>query len=115
MPSMTLIVPGSLATRTGGYEYDRRMVAGLRDRGWSVDIRELSASFPTPTDSALRQTSDVLTAIPSGTIVVIDGLAAGAIPDHVERERTRLRIVALVHLPLAEEIGIEPTKATRLK
>ena len=43
---LVFIVPGRLDTRTGGYEYDRRMIAGLRDRGWSVEVRELDDSFP---------------------------------------------------------------------
>ena len=49
---IVVLVPGRLQTRTGGYEYDRRMIAGLRERGWRVDVRELDASFPHPTPAA---------------------------------------------------------------
>ena len=46
---VTLVVPGDLQTRTGGYGYDREIVAGLRTLGWTVDIRRLDDSFPFPT------------------------------------------------------------------
>jgi len=52
--SLVFVVPGRIETRTGGYEYDRRMIAGLRARGWSVDVRELDGSFPHPTPAALN-------------------------------------------------------------
>ena len=102
-----VIVPGSFETRTGGYEYDRRIVAGLRARGWRVDVHELDSSFPRPTAAAREHAARVLAAIPDGTTALVDGLALGAMPAEVEREASRLRIVALVHLPLAAEIGLD--------
>ena len=115
MSRLILIVPGSLAQRTGGYEYDRRMADGLRARGWIVDVRELDGSFPRPTPAALDDVARVLAAIPDGTTVMIDGLAFGAMPSEAEREASRLRLVALVHLPLAAEIGIDAEEAARFE
>ena len=40
------LVPGDLDARTGGYEYDRRIIAGLRARGWSVHVVSLPGSYP---------------------------------------------------------------------
>ena len=54
MPHFALLVPGDPATRTGGYIYDRRIVEGLRARGWRVPVHSLDASFPLPTPAALR-------------------------------------------------------------
>ena len=111
--SAVLVVPGRLDLRTGGYIYDRRIVEGLRAKGWTVRVHSLDESFPRPTTSALAQASEVFEAIPADTITVIDSLACGAMPDIVERHRSRLRIVALVHLPLAADVGIEKDDAAR--
>ena len=100
------MVPGRLETPTGGYGYDRRIVAGLRASGWSVEVVELDGSFPQPSRSALDRAARALAAIPDDTAVLIDGLALGAMPAEVERERSRLRLLAIVHHPLARESGI---------
>jgi glycosyltransferase involved in cell wall biosynthesis len=115
MPDLCVIVPGRLETRSGGYEYDRRMIAGLRERGWSVDVRELSGGFPYPTAAARDQAAAHLAALADGTPVLIDGLALGALPDEIGREASRLRIVALVHLPLAAEVGLDRLTADHLE
>jgi glycosyltransferase involved in cell wall biosynthesis len=115
MRSVTVVVPGPLDTRTGGSHYDRRMVEGLGRRGWIVQVRELDDSFPFPTSHALQRASEVLADIRSDTLVLVDGLAFGAMPEVVERAADRLRIVALVHLPLASAVGLEPTIAARLE
>ena len=115
MSSLVLIVPGSLEILTGGYGYDRRMVAGLRARGWSVAVRQLDGSFPLPTSTARDDASRVLAAIPDGTTVLVDGLALGALPEEIERETARLRLVALIHHPLAAETGLPPDVAARLE
>jgi glycosyltransferase involved in cell wall biosynthesis len=109
-----LLAPGSLDTLTGGYEYDRRMVAGLRDRGWTVSVRELDDSFPRPTAAALAHAARTLGEIPDGMTVLIDGLALGAMPAEAGREARRLRLVAVVHHPLAEETGLDPAVAAEL-
>jgi glycosyltransferase involved in cell wall biosynthesis len=115
MPALVLVIPGTLDTPTGGYVYDRRIVAALRDRGWSVTVSQIDASFPYPTDDARRDASRVLADIPSGSTVLVDGLALGALPDEAAREATRLRLVALIHHPLARETGIAPDAAAALE
>jgi glycosyltransferase involved in cell wall biosynthesis len=115
MGPLVLIVPGSLETVSGGYAYDRRMVAGLRKRGWSVEVRELDDTFPRPTSAARDQAARVLAQVPDGTPVLIDGLALGAMPSEVEREAARLRLIALVHHPLAAETGIDLDTAVALE
>ena len=115
MPSLVLIVPGQLNTRTGGYIYDRHVVQGLRSRGWHVDVLELDEDFPHPSAGSLERTAGVLGLLPDGELVLIDGLAFGAMPDVAIRESSRLRLVALVHHPLALETGLDPGRALALE
>ena len=115
MSSLVLLVPGSVETLTGGYGYDRRMVAGLRERGWSVTVRELDRSFPYATPAAKDDAAEALAEIPDGSLVLVDGLALGALPDEAAHEAARLRLVALVHHPLAAETGLEPHVARQLR
>ena len=113
--STALVVPGRIETRTGGYGYDRRIVAGLADRGWLVTVHELDDSFPWPTSAALGEAARVLAALPDGTPVILDGLAYGAMPALVHDAARRLRLVALVHHPLALETGLSATAAAALE
>lgn len=115
MSSLVFVVPGSLESLTGGYAYDRRMIDGLRGLGWSVVVHELANSFPFPTPPARDHADRVFAAIPDGATVLVDGLALGALPDEIERAAERLHLVALIHLPLAAEIGLDPESADRLK
>jgi glycosyltransferase involved in cell wall biosynthesis len=101
---LLFLVPGQIETPTGGYVYDRRIVDGLRRLGWSVQVHSLDTSFPFPTPAALEQAAAILSRAPDGTRVLVDGLAFSAMPQVVEREATRLRLAALVHLPLAADI-----------
>ncbi|OFW16653.1 MAG: hypothetical protein A3H29_13550 [Acidobacteria bacterium RIFCSPLOWO2_02_FULL_67_21] len=113
--SVVLAAPGPLDARTGGYVYNRRILGELARRGWAVSTLELDPSFPSPTPAALEQAAGSLQAIPDGTIVVVDSLALGAMPAVVVREASRLRVVALVHLPLAATAGLDAATAARFR
>lgn len=114
MPALTFVVAGPLHARTGGSVYNRRMAESLAREGWTVDVHELDDSFPFPTDEALRHASVVMAGIPSGRVVLVDGLAFGAMPDVIAQASGRLRFVALVHLPLAAAVGLAPADAVTL-
>jgi len=113
--SLVLLVPGRIDTLTGGYGYDRRIVAGLSARGWAVAVHELHDSFPFPTTQALADAGRVLSTIDDDAVVLADGLAFGAMPEEAEKEAARLRIVALVHHPLAAETGISTAASAALE
>jgi len=114
-PALTFLIPGNLQTRTGGYEYDRRIIDGLGRLGWHVNVLPLSDSFPRPTLAASAYAGALLASLPDGTTVLVDGLAFGAMADQAERHGARLRLVALVHHPLALETGLDAVEAARLR
>lgn len=115
MPRLEFILPGDLQTATGGYVYDRRLLEGLRALGWDVSVHSLDESFPFPTSTALEQAAAVLAALPDHALVMIDGLALGAMPEVVEPHARRLRLVGLIHHPLAAETGLTPEAVRTLK
>jgi glycosyltransferase involved in cell wall biosynthesis len=77
-------------------------------------VRALDESFPTPTSGALAAAARVLAAIPDGRNVVIDGLALTGMRELLPLHRARLRLVALIHHPLAYETGLDAAQAERL-
>lgn len=108
------LIPGDPDRRTGGTIYDRRIMAGLTALGWSVMLQPLDDSFPTPTPAALTEAHDVLAGLPQGALAIIDGLALGAMPEVAAAYRDRLRLVGLVHHPLALETGLDEPQRQRL-
>jgi glycosyltransferase involved in cell wall biosynthesis len=115
MTSIAVLVAGPLSTRTGGSIYGRRMVDALGRRGWRVEVHELDDRFPFPTAAALDHAAGVLAGLPRNRLVLVDGLAFGAMPGVVERASAFLRLAALVHLPLAATIGLEPGVAAAFR
>jgi glycosyltransferase involved in cell wall biosynthesis len=104
-------VPGDLATPTGGYAYDRRMVAELVALGWDVEVADIGNEFPRPSEHARSAARARLLAVPAGTPIVVDGLAFGVLPELAVELHRDHPLVALVHHPLALEAGIAPADA----
>jgi glycosyltransferase involved in cell wall biosynthesis len=112
---LVFAVPGDLATPTGGYGYDRRMIAELRGLGWEIDLLDLGEDFPWPSDATRAAATAQLLAVPAGRPIVIDGLALGVLPEAALRLAGRNPLLALVHHPLALEWGLSPMQADALR
>jgi glycosyltransferase involved in cell wall biosynthesis len=107
--------PGDLETPTGGYHYDRRLIAELRNMGIRVETLALPHCSDTPNQQTLASVRQTLAAIPDQAVVMIDGLAFGVLDDLAVEEAQRLKLVALCHHPLALETGLtEPIKQALL-
>jgi glycosyltransferase involved in cell wall biosynthesis len=102
-------IPGDLATPTGGYRYDRRVMEELGKLGWNVRVLALPGDFPSPSGVSLRKTEEMLATTSEEAPVFFDGLAFGAIPSEI-LVRVPRRYVALVHHPLAFETGLAPER-----
>ncbi|MEX0732753.1 MAG: glycosyltransferase family 4 protein [Aquisalimonadaceae bacterium] len=114
MHEAILLVPGDPQQLTGGYVYDRHMVAGLRRHGWDILLQGLPGRFPDCDDTARRGADTCLAALADNHLVIIDGLALGGLPDIAARHGARLRLVALIHHPLADETGLSATRRDTL-
>lgn len=113
MSAVHVIVPDSIddpARPSGGNVYDRRICEGLAALGWSVDEHPLPGAWPMPDAAARAALTDLLTGLPDGTTVLLDGLIASAATD-LPRFAGRLLLLVLVHMPRAQ--GRDDTAQTR--
>jgi glycosyltransferase involved in cell wall biosynthesis len=95
------VVPAGIddpARPSGGNAYDRRVCRGLAAAGWTVRLHE-------------DDLGDALARIPDNSIVLLDGLVALPAPGVVIPESRRLRLVALVHMPLGQDAPDERERA----
>ncbi len=112
MAEAVFAIPGDLDARTGGYIYDRRVTAMLPERGVRVHHVALPSSFPDPSEADLALSLRLIRAAPPG-VLVMDGLAYGAMPKSLIAEMGRL-VIALVHHPLALETGLSEGRRAAL-
>ena len=115
MRYVAFAVPGDIATLTGGYGYDRRIIAELRRLGWEVELVGLGDDFPRPSDAQKALAQERLLATPVGCPVVIDGLAFGVLPQAAAAIQSNRPVVALVHHPLASETNLTQQEMERLR
>jgi glycosyltransferase involved in cell wall biosynthesis len=112
---LAFAVPGDLATPTGGYGYDRRIIAELKALGWTIDVVDLGKGYPRPDAENRAAALPLLTRIPQGQPIVIDGLAFGVLPAAAASLHQRNPLIALVHQPLALESGLSLADANKFR
>lgn len=109
MSQVFFAIPGGIATQSGGYSYDRRLMLELELAGRRVTHLELGASYPNPTTADALAAAQALGGLPSDSVVIIDGLALGAMDTDVVAAM-KSQLVALIHHPLALEGELEPRR-----
>ncbi|MFD3683582.1 glycosyltransferase family 4 protein [Nocardiopsis sp. NPDC058631] len=108
-----LVVPEGGAP-SGGGTYDRRLRDALAGLGRPAREAAVPGAWPDPDPGARAGLSRVLAGVPDGTVVLLDGLVACGVPEVVLPHASRLRLVVLVHLPLADETGLPQARAAEL-
>ncbi|MFO1071017.1 MAG: glycosyltransferase family 4 protein [Geminicoccaceae bacterium] len=101
--SLVFALSADYARRTGGWVYDQQLADGLAGRGWQVERLTLPAGFPNPEPAARAATAAALRALPDGTLLLSDQLCLSVLPDLMAAEADRLRLVMVLHHPLAQE------------
>lgn len=109
-----VILPGSPQTPTGGFAYDRHVLAALRRVDWLAGVIVIDGDYPWPSATTMAAAEQRLAALPAGARVVVDGLALTPLLPVFERHAGRLSLFALIHHPLADETGLPTEQRTRL-
>ena len=86
---------------TGGNIYDRRVCAGLAEAGWDVLVTTVAGAWPDPGSGARADLARIVSAIPGGETVLIDGLIASPAAAQLLPHTGRIRMTVLLHMPLA--------------
>ncbi len=86
---------------TGGNIYDRRVCAGLAEAGWDVLVTTVAGAWPVPGPGARADLARIVSAIPDGATVLIDGLIASPAAAQLLPHTGRIRMTVLLHMPLA--------------
>jgi hypothetical protein len=86
---------------TGGNIYDRRACAGLAGAGWEVRVATVAGAWPQPGAGARDALARIVSAIPDGEIVLIDGLIASPAAAQLLPHAGRIPLTVLLHMPLA--------------
>lgn len=113
MTNTAFLIPGDLELPTGGYGYDRRTLALLNAHGVAARHVVLPGSYPSPTPPDLAETARLVAGLPANTVLLIDGLAYGAMPASLIETFAR-PVVALCHHPLCLEAGLAPERQAAL-
>ncbi len=117
MPEVWFVLPPGVddpAAPSGGNRYDLRVRDGLPAQGRQVRPVVAPGSWPLPSAGDLGGLGRLLAAVPAGAVVLLDGLVGCAAPGVLAAQAARLRVVVLVHLPLADETGLDPGLARDL-
>ena len=114
-PPFHFVLPGAPETPTGGFIYDRHMIAALRRMGRLAGVHVLPGAFPRPSPSARAAADRIIAAIPGGATVVVDGLALTPLAASFAENAGRFSVIALVHHPLGDETGLSPAECSRLR
>ena len=109
----TLIVPAPFETVSGGYAYDRRMVAGLRAEGHQVEVVALAGTHPLADGAARIAACAAWDGLTEVSWPLIDGLALPAFAGMGDALAAR-GAMALIHHPTALETGCSEDDRARL-
>jgi glycosyltransferase involved in cell wall biosynthesis len=104
-----VVLPGDVDDETvpsGGNTYDRQVCRYLAASGWRVDRIPVPGAWPRPDAADSARLDRALAQLPDGTIVLVDGLVGCGVPSVVVPHAGRLRVVLLVHMPLADDTSL---------
>ena len=117
MNRVHVVLPGDVddpRSPSGGNTYGRRVARELDALGWTIQRHRVAGSWPRPSATEEAGLARLLAAVPDGEILLLDGLVACGVPQVVVPQAGRVRVVVVVHLPLADEVGLPADVAADL-
>jgi glycosyltransferase involved in cell wall biosynthesis len=114
MKEVHVVVPEGIddpARPSGGNAYDRRVCDGLAATGWTVRLHPVPGGWPQFDATSHAALDGVVGGIPDGAVVLLDGLVASTAREVLVPHASRLRMVALVHMPLGLPPADDGTRA----
>jgi glycosyltransferase involved in cell wall biosynthesis len=94
---------------TGGNIYDRRICAGLAAAGWDIRVTVIAPAWPASGLGARADLTRIVSAVPDGATVLIDGLIASPAAAQLLPHTGRIQLTVLLHMPLATVPGTPPS------
>jgi glycosyltransferase involved in cell wall biosynthesis len=95
---------------SGGNRYDRKVCGRLAGGGWGVHLHAIPDAWPRLGRSGGEALARVVSHIPDGAVVLVDGLIAGPSAPVLVPAARRFSLVVLVHMPPGE-LGTVPGEA----
>lgn len=112
---LSFAIPGDIDARTGGYAYDRRILRLAPAFGATITHIPLAGRFPQPTEDDVARAIDAIRrGRRQGDVLLVDGLAWGALPESAIA-RIQAPVMVLCHHPLCLETGLDPMQAAALE
>jgi glycosyltransferase involved in cell wall biosynthesis len=87
---------------SGGNRYDRNVCDGLAGSGWSVHEHAIPDAWPQLGRTGSKALARVVSCIPDGAVVLVDGLIAGPSAPVLVPAARRVSLVVIVHMPPGE-------------
>ncbi|MDT8329577.1 glycosyltransferase family 4 protein [Roseomonas gilardii] len=112
--NIAFLVPAPFDAVSGGYGYDRRITAGLRERGHAVRVVELAGRHPMPDAAAEASAREALAACAAEERIVLDSLGLPAFAPLVE-ELAKRGAIGLIHHPTCIETGHDDATRAELR
>lgn len=96
---------------TGGTVYDHNVIAELRALGIAIRLHKLAGPWPQADASAQANLARAVRAQPA---CLVDGILAGASPSVVVAAvESGHAVTMVVHLPISDELGLDPARRER--
>lgn len=98
---------------SGGNIYDQRICEGLAQSGSDVRVTTVAGSWPACHRDARADLARIIASMPDGEAVLIDGLIASTAAAQLLPHAARLRLIVLLHMPLATAVDLPHGEAAR--